>query len=104
MKVEISDYVKELIQRTRQGSHVIDGKISQDRVVGYFETILVGLTELEAKAAKWDMIQWAIDLEVEFVECEHYKPECSYLLAYDKIKERDIELLKYIYKERETNG
>jgi hypothetical protein len=50
LKAEISDYVKDLIQRTRQGSHVIDGKISQDRVVGYFETILVGLTELERLA------------------------------------------------------
>lgn len=46
------------------------------------------ISELEAKATKWDMIQWAIDEEEWYVEGIW-------------INKRDIERLEQLYKERE---
>lgn len=55
--------------------------------------------QLEAKAAKWDMIQWAIDSEVEFVEVEDGG---DFEIA---LYSQDIDRLEELYKEREQiNG
>lgn len=55
------------------------------------------LQELEAKAAKWDMIQWAIDKNIWFVQ--KYNGGCI------PVSGLDLMYLEELYKEREQiNG
>lgn len=49
---------------------------------------------LEEKAAKWDVIQWAIDNNITFVETEG---DDTFLIN------NDIDRLEQLYKEREQN-
>lgn len=44
-----SDYIKELIKYTKEGCHIIDGKMPKDRVIGYLETILTRVEMLETE-------------------------------------------------------
>lgn len=82
-------------EKTRK---MIDGLKSAFRVTAE-DFIFEELSELEAKAAKWDMIQWAIDSEVEFVEVEDGG---DFEIA---LYSQDIDRLEELYKEREQiNG
>lgn len=52
------------------------------------------LEELESKAAKWDMIQWAVDNNIEF--------KASYF-GLTNITPEDLNRLEQLYKEREQS-
>jgi len=54
------------------------------------------LIELEAKAAKWDVIQWAIEHETRFIECSTCGDDTF-------LAEIDLERIERLYKEREQN-
>lgn len=57
------------------------------------EIIAKEYAELESKAAKWDMIQWAYDEGKQFVQTKDGKRI--------RITESDLEYLEIMYKERE---
>lgn len=60
-----------------------------------FEAIKIKIAELESKAAKWDMIQWAIDKCVGFIEVGMGESWATELNRFD------IERLEQLYKERD---
>lgn len=67
-----SDYIKELIRYTKEGCHIIDGKMTKDRVVGYLETILGRVESLEAQQhGIWERI------ENPYGELEGFICECG---------------------------
>lgn len=56
-------------------------------------------TELEAKATKWDMIEWAVDNVITFVECE-----VNGVIWHTCILGTELEKLEKVYKERQQKA
>lgn len=52
------------------------------------------LSELEAKATKWDMIQWAVDKEAEFIDLG---------MCGTHLKREDLEKLEKLFEESERS-
>lgn len=63
-----SEFIKELIEMTQQGSHTFNGMMSKDGVIGYLQVILSSIEPIESKATVYDTKEVQVAIECDRIE------------------------------------
>lgn len=88
LQPEIDEYLSEIVEFPYDVKRDFRAEIDQ-----HYEDFL---KQLKVKASKWDMIQWAIDNEVEFVT--------DITMQKYPVLNEEIEWLEKLYMNREQKG